>query len=117
MPAASASSTSSRIGSSDRRGRLGRGLGRGGGRSGRQLGGFGACGFCGGLGGGGFVTGRLCGALGGGGLLAGGGVFWAAGEPIAHYLATPPVFGDLSGDPAAQARAAMRTPMSSRWRC
>ncbi|MCF3972113.1 BCCT family transporter [Paracoccus salsus] len=40
-------------------------------------------------------------------LLAGGGVFWAAGEPIAHYLSTPPVFGDLSGDPAAQAYAAL----------
>ncbi len=35
-------------------------------------------------------------------LLAGGGVFWAAGEPIAHYLSTPPIFGDLSGDPQAR---------------
>ena len=40
-------------------------------------------------------------------LLAGGGVFWAAGEPIAHYLSTPPLFGDLSGDPEAQATAAL----------
>ncbi|AWX93910.1 hypothetical protein DPM13_15390 [Paracoccus mutanolyticus] len=31
-------------------------------------------------------------------LLAGGGVFWAAGEPIAHFLATPPVFGDAPAD-------------------
>lgn len=29
-------------------------------------------------------------------LLAGGGVFWAAAEPIAHYVVTPPAFGDLS---------------------
>lgn len=40
-------------------------------------------------------------------LLAGGGVFWAAGEPIAHYLSTPPLFGDLSGDAAARAEAAL----------
>ncbi|MFT4795646.1 MAG: choline-glycine betaine transporter [Paracoccaceae bacterium] len=40
-------------------------------------------------------------------LLAGGGVFWAAGEPIAHFLSTPPVFGDLSADPRAQAHAAL----------
>ncbi len=26
-------------------------------------------------------------------LLAGGGVFWAAGEPIAHYVSPPPIFG------------------------
>ena len=26
-------------------------------------------------------------------LLAGGGVFWAAAEPIAHFLSTPPLFG------------------------
>lgn len=26
-------------------------------------------------------------------LLAGGGVFWAAGEPIAHFLSSPPLFG------------------------
>ena len=29
-------------------------------------------------------------------LLAGGGVFWAAAEPIAHYVVIPPAFGDLS---------------------
>lgn len=40
-------------------------------------------------------------------LLAGGGVFWAAGEPIAHYLSAPPIFGDLSADPQAQANAAL----------
>ena len=40
-------------------------------------------------------------------LLAGGGVFWAAGEPIAHYLWTPPLFGDLSGDETARAHAAL----------
>ena len=40
-------------------------------------------------------------------LLAGGGVFWAAGEPIAHFLSPPPVFGDLSGDAQAQAHAAL----------
>jgi choline-glycine betaine transporter len=28
-------------------------------------------------------------------LLAGGGVFWAAGEPMAHFLSVPPVFGDV----------------------
>lgn len=40
-------------------------------------------------------------------LLAGGGVFWAAGEPIAHFLSTPPVFGDLSEDVSARADAAL----------
>ena len=40
-------------------------------------------------------------------LLAGGGVFWAAGEPIAHFLSTPPVFDDLSEDTAARADAAL----------
>ncbi|WCR11515.1 BCCT family transporter [Paracoccus stylophorae] len=40
-------------------------------------------------------------------LLAGGGVFWAAGEPIAHFLSTPPVFGDLGEDSRAIANAAL----------
>ncbi|SEQ83188.1 Choline-glycine betaine transporter [Loktanella sp. DSM 29012] len=40
-------------------------------------------------------------------LLAGGGVFWAAGEPIAHFISPPPVFGDLGGDVTAQAHAAL----------
>ncbi|MGB3148369.1 MAG: BCCT family transporter [Paracoccaceae bacterium] len=40
-------------------------------------------------------------------LLASGGLFWAAGEPIAHYLWTPPLFGDLSADPEARAHAAL----------
>ena len=26
-------------------------------------------------------------------LLAGGGVFWAAGEPMAHFISSPPLFG------------------------
>ncbi|GAB3715350.1 BCCT family transporter [Nocardiopsis nanhaiensis] len=30
-------------------------------------------------------------------LLAAGGVFWAAAEPIAHYVDPPPQYGDLSG--------------------
>ncbi|MBU2888168.1 BCCT family transporter [Celeribacter halophilus] len=34
-------------------------------------------------------------------LLAGGGVFWAAGEPIAHFLSSPPLFGAESGTPEA----------------
>ncbi|GAA5647841.1 glycine betaine transporter 2 [Vibrio proteolyticus] len=29
-------------------------------------------------------------------LLAGGGVFWAAAEPIAHFVSAPPIFGDAS---------------------
>ncbi|WP_087019721.1 BCCT family transporter [Thaumasiovibrio subtropicus] len=29
-------------------------------------------------------------------LLAGGGVFWAAAEPIAHFVSTPPLFGEVS---------------------
>lgn len=40
-------------------------------------------------------------------LLAGGGVFWAAGEPIAHFLATPPVFGDAPADMQARANMAL----------
>lgn len=37
-------------------------------------------------------------------LLAGGGVFWAAAEPMYHYLSTPPYFGEGSDvDPAAAA--------------
>ncbi|MFD2738003.1 BCCT family transporter [Sulfitobacter aestuarii] len=30
-------------------------------------------------------------------LLAGGGVFWAAGEPMAHFLSSPPLFGGEAG--------------------
>ena len=30
-------------------------------------------------------------------LLAGGGIFWAAGEPIAHFLNPPPFFGVKAG--------------------
>ena len=40
-------------------------------------------------------------------LLAGGGVFLPAGEPIAHYLWTPPLFGELGDDTAARANAAL----------
>ena len=39
-------------------------------------------------------------------LLAGGGVFWAAAEPIAHFLSPPPLFGEQQ-DPAVQASNAM----------
>lgn len=35
-------------------------------------------------------------------LLAGGGVFWAAGEPLAHFMDLPPVFSDVD---AASAQA------------
>ncbi len=34
-------------------------------------------------------------------LLAGGGVFWAAAEPMAHFLSPPPLFGGETGTPAA----------------
>ncbi|WP_347266714.1 BCCT family transporter [Paracoccus sp. (in: a-proteobacteria)] len=39
-------------------------------------------------------------------LLAGGGVFWAAGEPIAHFTATPPHFAGLAEDPQSRALVA-----------
>ncbi|MGR3464595.1 BCCT family transporter [Limimaricola sp.] len=38
-------------------------------------------------------------------LLAGGGVFWAAGEPMAHFLSSPPLFGAEAGTPEAVAPA------------
>lgn len=38
-------------------------------------------------------------------LLAGGGVFWAAGEPMAHFLSSPPLFGAEGGSAAAAAPA------------
>jgi len=34
-------------------------------------------------------------------LLAGGGVFWAAAEPMAHFIASPPLFGVESASTAA----------------
>lgn len=40
-------------------------------------------------------------------LLAGGGVFWAAGEPIAHFLSTPPLFGEAPADLQARANIAL----------
>jgi len=36
-------------------------------------------------------------------LLAGGGVFWAAAEPMYHYMTTPPLFGDIEGRSAVKA--------------
>lgn len=39
-------------------------------------------------------------------LMAGGGVFWAAAEPIAHYVSTPPFFSDTT-TPGAQASNAL----------
>ncbi len=38
-------------------------------------------------------------------LLAGGGVFWAAGEPMAHFLSSPPLFGAEAKSVAAVAPA------------
>ncbi|WP_276317938.1 BCCT family transporter [Cobetia sp. ICG0124] len=43
-------------------------------------------------------------------LLAGGGVFWAAAEPIAHFTSPPPVFG------AECRRRATPMPPTTRWR-
>lgn len=40
-------------------------------------------------------------------LLAGGGVFWAAAEPIAHYIASPPYFGSSLDSEGAKANAAL----------
>jgi choline-glycine betaine transporter len=34
-------------------------------------------------------------------LLAGGGVFWAAAEPMAHFISSPPLFAVESGSPEA----------------
>ncbi|NMU34154.1 BCCT family transporter, partial [Vibrio parahaemolyticus] len=34
-------------------------------------------------------------------LLAGGGVFWAAAEPIAHFVTAPPLYGEASPKTAA----------------
>ncbi|HKJ11076.1 MAG TPA: BCCT family transporter [Ornithinimicrobium sp.] len=38
-------------------------------------------------------------------LLAGGGVFWAAAEPMYHFLTTPPLLADSSADAASIAMA------------
>ncbi|WP_276317937.1 BCCT family transporter [Cobetia sp. ICG0124] len=43
-------------------------------------------------------------------LLAGGGVFWAAAEPIAHFTSPPPVFG------AERRRWAISMLPTTRWR-
>jgi len=40
-------------------------------------------------------------------LLAGGGVFWAAGEPMAHFLSPPPVFDGIEATSAEAAFPAM----------
>lgn len=40
-------------------------------------------------------------------LLAGGGVFWAAAEPISHYVASPPYFGAPTGEPSDAAHIAL----------
>ena len=40
-------------------------------------------------------------------LLAGGGVFWAAAEPIAHYISSPPYYGDSLESESDQASAAL----------
>ncbi|MGP5318720.1 BCCT family transporter [Arthrobacter rhombi] len=40
-------------------------------------------------------------------LLAGGGVFWAAAEPIAHYISSPPYYGDSLESEGAKANAAL----------
>ncbi|MGP5218910.1 BCCT family transporter [Arthrobacter rhombi] len=40
-------------------------------------------------------------------LLAGGGVFWAAAEPIAHYISSPPYYGDNLDSEGARANAAL----------
>ncbi|MDJ0314216.1 BCCT family transporter [Arthrobacter sp. H35-D1] len=40
-------------------------------------------------------------------LLAGGGVFWAAAEPISHYVSTPPFFGETASDPTVAANQAL----------
>ena len=40
-------------------------------------------------------------------LLAGGGVFWAAAEPISHYISSPPFFGVPSGNPVEAANNAL----------
>ncbi len=40
-------------------------------------------------------------------LLAGGGVFWAAAEPMYHFMSTPPFFGDIEAGSDEAARAAL----------
>lgn len=39
-------------------------------------------------------------------LLAGGGVFWAAAEPLAHFTSPPPLFSDIAGNETGTAQAA-----------
>ncbi|MDA3920559.1 MAG: BCCT family transporter [Salinisphaera sp.] len=38
-------------------------------------------------------------------LLAGGGVFWSAAEPIAHFISPPPIFSAATGTPQAAINA------------
>ena len=40
-------------------------------------------------------------------LLAGGGVFWAAGEPMAHFTSPPPLFAGVEANSAAAVPAAL----------
>ncbi|GAA5228408.1 BCCT family transporter [Paeniglutamicibacter antarcticus] len=40
-------------------------------------------------------------------LLAGGGVFWAAAEPISHYVSGPPFFGATASDPTVAVHQAL----------
>ena len=40
-------------------------------------------------------------------LLAGGGVFWAAGEPLAHFTSPPPLFADVAAGSAEAAHVAL----------
>ncbi|MGI9523164.1 MAG: BCCT family transporter, partial [Hyphomicrobiaceae bacterium] len=40
-------------------------------------------------------------------LLAGGGVFWAAGEPMAHFTSIPPLFADIKPHTAEAVRFAL----------
>lgn len=40
-------------------------------------------------------------------LLAGGGVFWAAAEPMYHFMNTPPYFGDVAAGSQEAAHAAL----------
>ena len=46
-------------------------------------------------------------------LLAGGGVFWAAAEPMAHFSSPPPIFGGESGTKEAAFNALAQSFM--RW--
>ena len=40
-------------------------------------------------------------------LLAGGGVFWAAGEPLAHFISSPPYYGEVAAGSSEAANVAL----------